>query len=332
MTAAAEPPARGRGRADLLPGPLADWARLAVAGLIEGRLRRSNVILGAALVFHGVAEHPGDLAREIDPATDRGRLADMVRYASRRYRLVRAAELAPIARARRSGERIPVAFTFDDDLPSHLDQAAPVFAGCGGTATAFLCGAREPFWWQLLQRAIDERAIAPADLAPVPAELVAAALDGRSRAAYRLAGAVERLAPSERDPLIDALAAAVGRDAPPMLGDDGAAALLAAGWEIGFHTRRHDLLTGLDDDRLAAALRPEPIGGDGLPRTLAYPHGKAGSREARAARSAGYVAAFTGTRQRFDEETDDHLIGRLQPDVSTLGRFAMELARLLSAP
>ena len=158
-----------------------------------------------------------------------------------------------------------------------------MFTGCGGTATAFLCGRGDAVLVAAAPAAIDERAIAPADSSRrSPAELVAAALDapslGRSDASP---SAIEGLAPAERDPVIDALAAAVGRDAPPMLGDDGAAALLAAGWELGFHTRRHDLLTGLDDDVLAAALRPEPIGGDGLPA-----HARLPARQGRRPRGA----------------------------------------------
>jgi peptidoglycan/xylan/chitin deacetylase (PgdA/CDA1 family) len=116
-----------------------------------------------------------------------------------------------------------------------------------------------------------------------------------------------------------------------MLGSQGAGALAAAGWEIGFHTRRHDLLTALDDDALRQALergRQEATGE--RPLTLAYPHGKATAREARAAREAGYLAAYTGRAEVFNDRTDIHLIGRLQPDTATLGRFALQLARALS--
>ncbi|HEV2786836.1 MAG TPA: hypothetical protein VGV67_10635, partial [Solirubrobacteraceae bacterium] len=82
-------------------------------------------------------------------------------------------------------------------------------------------------------------------------------------------------------------------------------------------------------DALRAALEPADAGGA---RTLAYPHGKAAGREARAARAAGYVAAYTGRNELFTERTDDHLIGRPQPDTDTLGRFALQLARALCAP
>jgi peptidoglycan/xylan/chitin deacetylase (PgdA/CDA1 family) len=110
-----------------------------------------------------------------------------------------------------------------------------------------------------------------------------------------------------------------------VLGPDGADALAAAGWEIGFHTRRHDLLTALPADELRAAIEPPAAGA----RTLAYPHGKAAAREAAAARAAGYVAAYTGRAEVFTDRTDDQLIGRLQPDTATVGRFALQLAHAL---
>ena len=46
---------------------------------------------------------------------------------------------------------------------------------------------------------------------------------------------------------------------------------------------------------------------------------------------AGYEAAFTGYPTVVTEETDAHLVGRLQPDTATLGRFALQLARALAA-
>ena len=51
-----------------------------------------------------------------------------------------------------------------------------------------------------------------------------------------------------------------------------------------------------------------------------------------AAREAGWRFAFTGFPAPLDESTDDHLIGRLQPDAATIGRFALQLARSLRTP
>ena len=331
-TARSVPEALGSRGLTKLPEPLAERVRLFVARRLEGRLRRSRAVRGAALVFHAVALRAGNLELEIDPPVERGRLEAAVGYLARNYTLVRAAELPDAARARRPGESVPVAVTFDDDLISHRDHALPVFRRHGAVATAFLSGAQTASWWQLLQVAVDTRAIAPSSLPRVAPELVAEALERRPRAIKRLAKAIEELDPPHRDRVAAVLSQAVQEPHPP-LGADGAAALAAAGWEIGFHTSRHDRLTALDDHAMREALRcgwTQPNGA--RPQTLAYPHGKATAREARAAREAGYLAAYTGRADVITDRTDVHLIGRLQPDSATLGRFALQLARALSAP
>lgn len=320
--------ARVRARARrATPEPLLERLRLLLARRLEARVRRSAATRGAALVLHAVEPRAGNRDHEIEPAMAVGELHAAVGYLARRYALVRAADMPAAARARRAGQPVPVAITFDDDLPSHREHAAPVLRRHGAVATAFLCATSEPFWWQLLQRAVDERAIAARALLPhVDPELVAAALKRRPAAIRRLAWAIEELAPAQRDRVRTVLGDALP-EPPALLGPDGAAALAAEGWEIGFHTRRHDRLTSLDDDALRAALEPASESGA---RTLAYPHGKATAREADAARERGYVAAYTGAAAAFTERTDEHLIGRLQPDTATLGRFALQLARTLS--
>ncbi|MET0687066.1 MAG: polysaccharide deacetylase family protein [Solirubrobacteraceae bacterium] len=301
--------------------PVRAGLELALARALEERARRSSAVRGAALVFHGVADQDGDYDREIDPAVAADRLDAAVGYLARRYRLVRASELPEAARARRPGEPVPVALTFDDDLPSHRERAAPVLARHGAVATAFLCGADAPFWWQLLQRAIDTRAVAAGGLPPVAPAAVQAALDRRPGAIAALAGTLEAMTPEERDALTERLRAAVP-EPQPVLATADADVLAGQGWEIGFHTRRHDLLTRLPDDALREAVaRPEGA------TSLAYPHGKATAREAGAARDAGYTAAYTGAPGVLTERTDACLIGRLQPRTATVGRFALDLAR-----
>lgn len=318
--------------AGLLPAPLLDRARLAEAARLETRLRRSSAVRGAALVFHSVAPRQGDHRTQLDPPLAAERLDAAVSWLVDRYELVRACELPAAARARRPGQRVPVALTFDDDLTSHLEHAAAIIRRHGGVATAFLCGAREPLWWQLLQVAVDTGAIAASDLPHVGADVTAPALEQRPGAIGRLAKAIEDLGPAQRAQTAAVLRAVAGAPAPP-LGPAGVAALAAAGWEIGAHTARHDLVTALDDEALHEALAAgRQIAGCEEPaRTLAYPHGKAHAREARAAQRAGYVAAYTGRPEPLTERTDDHLIGRLQPDSSSPGRFALGLARALGA-
>jgi len=144
-----------------------------------------------------------------------------------------------------------------------------------------------------------------------------------------LASAVESMAPAQRDELTARLQDAVAAPTP-LLSRQGAAELAAGGWEIGFHTRRHDPLTALDDAALREALRPaRELAGNERARTLAYPHGAADERVARAARQAGY-AAYTTSGKVLTQHTDPYLIGRLYSETASVGRFALGLARRLA--
>jgi peptidoglycan/xylan/chitin deacetylase (PgdA/CDA1 family) len=314
-----------------VPEPLKEQARLFVARGLERRTRGSALVRGAALVVHAVGPVAGDRAREIDPPLAASRLAEMVSYLSLHYALVRAAELPAAAGTRAPGERVPVALTFDDDLRSHLEYAAPVLADHGAVGTVFLCGSEGPFWWQALQCAVDELTLSEGALPGIPGKLIADALARRPWAIARLAQAIEELPPDRRGTVALVLTR-LAPNLPGPLEPEGARALRDAGWEIGFHTRRHDALPQLDDTSLAGALREGRERLPEQPRTLAYPHGKAGPREARAAQAAGYAAAFTGAPEVLTESTDPHLIGRLQPSTATVGRFALQLARALRAP
>ena len=75
---------------------------------------------------------------------------------------------------------------------------------------------------------------------------------------------------------------------------DGVGRLVAAGWEVGSHSRTHPRLTQLDDATLAAELsesRAELERRLGGPcRSIAYPYGNVDERVIAATRDAGYVA------------------------------------------
>jgi len=298
---------------------------LAARGL-ERVARRSDRRLGIALVYHRVGDPPGSLERELLPTLAAGLFRSQMRYLGSRYRIVPASELLAAARERRRGERFPVAVTFDDDLRSHVDVAAPLLHSLGVTATFSLCGASvyapRRFWWERLQVAVD-RGI---DLSP---------LDLPARGGvHELARSIEDLPPGERDEVDAKLEGLIGPDPPDAgLRADDVRRLAASGFEIGFHTLRHYRLPPLEPDALRAALREgrnelEQVVGQRLP-VIAYPHGAADGRVAAAARAAGFDVGLTGRREPVTPNADPLLLGRLSPSYDSVGELAFDVARAL---
>ena len=116
---------------------------------------------------------------------------------------------------------------------------------------------------------------------------------------------------------------------------DDVRALARAGFEIGFHTVRHDSLTQLDDDQLDRAMehgraRLEELVGRRLV-TIAYPHGKADARVAAAARAAGFRTGYTTRPTPVGDESDPLLLGRIEAPRASLRAFATSLVRTLAA-
>lgn len=255
-----------------------------------------------------------------------------MRHLSRRYRVVPASGLLPAVRARRRGQRLPVAITFDDDLPSHVEVAAPILAEHGVPATFYLTGAglEGPvrFWWERLE------ALWRADPDSRPA-LRARAGVSEDAALKTVGRTVEAWPPEGRAAFDAALRQAAGPDPP----DSGLRAaqvrvLAAAGHEIGFHTLRHDRLTTLSAVQLRDALRDgmsalEAAGGASL-RTVAYPHGQADADVAAAAGAAGYAAGFTTHAAPVSPHGDPLLAGRYWPTYGSAHHFAVEVAQLLA--
>jgi peptidoglycan/xylan/chitin deacetylase (PgdA/CDA1 family) len=296
----------------------------ALAGPLERAARRSPARAAVALVYHRVGDPPGDLARELLPALGSRLFAEQVRYLSARYRVVPATRLREAASERRPGEPFPVAITFDDDLRSHVETAAPILLRAGAPATFFLTGAclRGPhrFWWERLQEAYDREL----DLAPL-------GIGGPAADVHELGRAIEAL-PARR---LDQLDAALGRLVGPDPRDAGlraehVAVLAADGFEIGFHTRRHHPLPGLAAADLDAAMTEgraelEEAAGSSL-TTIAYPHGRADGRVAAAARAAGFGAGFTGAPGPVTPESDPLLLCRVSPSYASVGELAVDVA------
>jgi peptidoglycan/xylan/chitin deacetylase (PgdA/CDA1 family) len=294
--------------------------------------RRSARQAGVALVYHRIGRPRGDERYELVPALDSGLFAAHLRHLRANYRVVPPSQLFDAAHERRMGERFPVAITFDDDLPAHADVVAPALVRAGLPAAFFLCGASvdtpQVFWWQDLQALVDEHRL-PVRLNAWPDLDLSGAARGVPGAIHDLAERIERLGPEERDAVGAELRTLAGGERGE-LGERDIRAIVAAGFEIGFHTRGHYLLSTLDDSALRSAMRDgrerlEALAGKRL-TMIAYPHGKANERIAAAARVEGYERGFTGWPYPVVPTTDPLLIGRLEaPPVP-----AFELGRLIA--
>lgn len=302
-----------------------------VAGVIERALRLSSRRVGIALLYHNVESVRGDPKRELVPAHGTRLFEAQMRYVERRYRVVHADQLMSAALARNPGDRFPIAITFDDDLACHPSVVAPILTRHGATATFFLTGASltEPFtfWWQWLQRAVDEG---------LEVRLGREKEDGpgRRRSIHELGREIQRMTPAERDLLSAELAGKLG-DGPwtDGLPAEGVQALVASGMSIGFHTRRHDPLPSLDHEALDLAMR---VGRDELEAvaasrltTIAYPHGHVNARVADAARGAGFEYGFTTRVEPVAPSSDPLLLGRVIPSHRSVGHFALQLVSTL---
>jgi peptidoglycan/xylan/chitin deacetylase (PgdA/CDA1 family) len=304
-------------------------ARAALAWAHRARARWSSARVGLALCYHAIADSEGDPRRELSAAIAAQAFEAQLRHLRRCYRVVPASQLLSAASARARGRRVPLAITFDDDLRSHLSHAAPALRRAGLPATFFLSGAGlggpYGFWWQLLQQAwnnhsVDDRMLEAWGL--------------RETASLReVARRIQAMSPDDRAAVRAALEAAVGpRD--DVLSGDEIAALCREGFEIGFHTLRHDDLLGLDDNQLRCAMRAglvelERIAGPLV--SLSYPHGRADARVAAAASDAEFRYGFIADGSAVRAGDDPHLLGRRYPARGTIAEFALDVARSILA-
>jgi peptidoglycan/xylan/chitin deacetylase (PgdA/CDA1 family) len=316
-----------------------EGARHARAFVIRWSARLAARPRGVVLLYHGLADVAGNPSSEILPARAIATLEAHVRHLRRHYRLVPPSELLEATRSRRRGRRIPVALTFDDDLRSHVSHAAPLLRRLDVPAAFFLCGASlaRPwrFWWEDLQAVLDSAALVPDALPGIRRETVGAALAGEKRAAKRLASEIEQLTAAARANVATVLRTVAG-EVGPQAGLRGweARVLADSGFEIGFHTRRHDGLPELGDEQLEAAFadgRAELETAVGRALTaVSYPHGRADERVAAAARSAGFRWGFAGGERAVAADDDPLLLPRVSAIADSSGAFAVEVARLIS--
>jgi peptidoglycan/xylan/chitin deacetylase (PgdA/CDA1 family) len=292
-------------------------------------LRLSGRKAGVAFMYHSVDHRQGDPGRELVPPHDAGLFESQLRFLVRHYSVVPADRLQDAARARRRGQRFPVAITFDDDLACHESISLPILRKAGVTATFFLSGASLDgpfsFHYERLQRAYDAGTPdLPALVTGVPDAVEPSSLHG-------LAAVMIEMSPDELDRVAERLLGPAGPD-PESSGIRRAAvrALADAGMTVGFHTYRHDALTGLTDAQLADAMQRGRAGlaeAAGAPvDVIGYPGGRADERVADAARAAGFRVGYSTHRVPVTPDSNPLLLGRIGPSLRTVGALALELA------
>jgi peptidoglycan/xylan/chitin deacetylase (PgdA/CDA1 family) len=295
-------------------------------------LRLTSRKAGVALMYHSVEQRGGDPSRELVPPHGARLFERQIRHVRRHYDAVPAERLLKAARARRRGQRFPVAITFDDDLACHATVALPILRRVGVVATFFLSGASLEwpfaFHYERLQRAFDT------ELPDLGLLVLGPEAGNEPWSVHELELAIEHMTPGERDAVAARLADALGPD-PAQAGIRASQVreLVDAGMTIGFHTQRHDSLVWLDDDRLHRAMtegRDELAAAAGTPLTvISYPHGRGDGRVATAARAAGFTAGFTTQHFPVTPTGDPLLQGRVGPSRRSVGALAIELALTL---
>jgi peptidoglycan/xylan/chitin deacetylase (PgdA/CDA1 family) len=320
-------------------GPLTRLLGRPLAFLLRVILRLSGRRVGLSLVYHRIGDPPGDPDRELVPARGTAQFESELRHLKKHYRVVPASGLLEAAAGRRRGERCPVSITFDDDLSSHVEVAMPILERHALPATFFVGGASLngpfTFWWESLQAAFDNGKSHEASAAV--AQATEGMQDTQQSDIHAIAKRIEDMDPAGRDALSARLRELAGQEGRSGLSAEQLRELASHGFEIGFHTRRHDKLPLLGDDELGSAMtegRDEIAGviGDEV-ALISYPHGSADARVAQAARAAGYTLGFTGESKPAAPTTNPFLIGRIGPTIRSPSRAALQLAlTLLSLP
>jgi peptidoglycan/xylan/chitin deacetylase (PgdA/CDA1 family) len=294
---------------------------------LERQLRWTAARAGVVLVYHRVSD---DRVKEpsLVPTITRSEFAAHLRHLRRHYRVVAAEDILTAIENRTRGGPFPVALTFDDDLSSHIDVAAPELTRARLPATFFLCGASldgpHAFWWERL-----ERAARTADVSALQSRLGVLSEDSLRS----LALAVEGLPPGDRQRVSDRLLEIAPGDEDRGLRGADVRELASTGFAIGFHTASHDRLTTLDDTALTAAMsdgrrRVEDAAAREV-RALAYPHGRADRRVIDAADRAGYTVAFTAYGHGVGPGADRLSIDRIEPSHLSADLLAFRISRSL---
>jgi peptidoglycan/xylan/chitin deacetylase (PgdA/CDA1 family) len=304
----------------------ADLARSLAAAVMMVMSRLGARDRGIVLLYHRVTEgEPVECG--LVPTVRAADFERQLRFLRRCYRVVPLDEMLEAVRKRRRGRRIPVAITFDDDLPEHVHIAAPRLRAAELPATFFLCGASlggpTMFWWERLERAV----AAGVDVgALVTAEVPAVTVAGTGE----LAEQIKRASPERRERMAAILRQVSPEDPDEVLGRREVAEL-GRHFTIGFHTRAHEYLPTLDDEALARALREgrdelEAAAGQPL-RAIAYPHGGVDVRVPTEALAAGFDLGLTTEAGSVGQSA--MLVGRVEPAPAPPGLHWLRIERAL---
>ncbi len=296
-------------------------------------LRVSGRRCGVAVMQHRVEPRPGDPAHEFTPPLSVADFDDQLGWLVRHARVVPADRLQSEAADRRRGARFPVAITFDDDTASHVEHALPVLRRRGLPATFFLngiaLGTPRRYWWELLQVGRDQ-GWAWSSLIPETTHRAAQAQAHEAVGPYEMSVAVQEMDPDERRAMTAELLDRFGARAPAGLEPDAIRALDDGTRSVGWHGHRHEPLSLLDTEALAAELdegRSELERVLGRPmRTIAYPYGRASTTVAEAARGRGFTTGFTTVPAAVTPSDDPLLLGRIDGCTATTGAFALAVA------
>ncbi len=309
---------------------------MSLAGVLRNARARAAGARGLVLAHHRVAAEQGDREHELVPALSLQQFEERLDLVASNYSVVPGSEITAAVSGARPGALPPLALTFDDDLASHLDVVAPALRRKGLSATFFVnppLPAGSSFWWEDLQELVDGGRL-PARLESLPEADLSGPRQREPKAIHVLGQTIESLPPGRRDAVAAELHALAGARTRPRLDAGGMKALVDDGLELGFHTSRHYLLTTLDDGDLQRELTEgrdtlEQIAGKPV-TTIAYPHGKADARVAKAARTAGFTLAFTGTKGPVKRGTNPFLLPRVEVHALPLTEFEGRLAWALA--
>ncbi len=291
----------------LIEGILDPLETTGLFSLLESAERNTGRL--RILTYHRVAEPDDepDLEPGLISSTPDAFRAEMSLLAER-YSPV---SLDEVIAAQQSGGQLPrraVLVTFDDGYRDFASNAWPVMKELGIPAvlfvpTAFPDGQRQGFWWDRLHAAISRTSCTQLNL-PELGALMLTTPELRRQAYKRMRNHVKTLPHVQAMAWVEDQISTLAElpELNRVLSWDELRVLAAEGVSLCSHSRDHALLTRLEPEALARDLKEsqsrlnEELGEHAAPATLAYPANAANEAVRLAAREAGYVLCFGGSR------------------------------------